>query len=70
MTTMPTPASIIAAVMNAGAVWNGVQRFTGREDLAVFTDPETRSTIMLPFSEVTPEAVTAALKRKREEYRL
>jgi hypothetical protein len=65
---MPTPASIIAAVVNAGATWNGIQRFKGREDYAVFTDPETQSTMMLPFSEVTAEAVSAAIARKRAEY--
>lgn len=65
---MPTPASVIAAVINAGAIWNGIQRFKGHEDLAVFTDPDTQSTMVLPFSEVTPETVTAALERKRAEY--
>lgn len=66
---MNTPAEILAIVEQAGAKWNGIQRgLAPGQDLAMFTDLETCSTICLPLAELTPEAVTAAITRKRAEY--
>ncbi len=64
---MLTPAAIIAAVADAGAIWNGIQWFPDVV-LARFTDPVTKSTMSLPIHEVTADIVRAALERKRKEY--
>ncbi len=56
-------------VVQVGAKWNGVQRgLRPGQELAMFTDLVTRSTICLPLTEVTTETVTAAIAKKRAEY--
>ena len=62
-----TPAQIVAL---AGARWNGVQQgLKPGQEMALFTDPVTRSTLSLPLADVTVDNVLRALDAKRAEYR-
>lgn len=66
---MHTPAEILAIVEKAGAKWNGIQHgLAPGQELALFTDLVTCSTICLPLADMTPEKVTRAIAAKRAEY--
>jgi hypothetical protein len=62
-------ASAKAVVEQSGAKWNGVQEDAkGRPAFAMFTDDVTKSTVMIPINEVTPETVAAKLAAKQAEF--
>ena len=53
----------------AGARWNGVQQgLRPGQEMALFTDPVTRSTLSLPLADVTVDNVQRALTAKRAEF--
>jgi rubredoxin len=53
----------------AGIHVNGVQNFPGKEPHVVFTDKITKSTMMIPQSQATPENMqTKAVAKRREFY--
>jgi hypothetical protein len=59
------------AIKEAGAIPGGIQKGDPEidvPDLVLFHDPETGSTLALPASKVTPENVTAQMKKSRAQF--
>ncbi len=57
----PEVAPLKSIVEKAGAKWVGIQPVPKGESQVLFNDPVTKSTLALPLSKVTPEAVKARL---------
>jgi hypothetical protein len=59
------------AIKKAGAIPGGIQKGAPEEgipDYAMFHDPKSGSSLMLPTDQVTPENVTAQLEKSRAAY--
>ena len=52
-------------VAQGGGVWVGIQRLTGREDLVLFNDPQSGTTLSLPTGQVTAEAIARRIEESR-----
>jgi len=52
-------------VAQGGGVWVGVQRCPRGEDLLLFDDPASGTTLSLPVSQVTAEAVGLKIQESR-----
>ena len=53
----------------AGAEWVGIQKAPGMEDMAVFTDPKTKSTLYMPLSKITLESIKAHMEESRAKFK-
>jgi hypothetical protein len=66
-------AAIKAIVESAGGIYHGLQQIEPGvvDEVRVwFSDPKTRSTLLIPVADLTAEQVIAALERKRSEFKL
>jgi hypothetical protein len=55
------------AIESAGGEWVGIQEGDPtQENIVMFNDPKTKTTLALPVSQVTPEAVKAKLSQVKE----
>ena len=52
-------------VAQGGGVWVGIQRLTGREDLILFNDPQSGTTLSLPAGSISHEAVARRIEESR-----
>lgn len=65
----PSIEQIKPLIEKEGAEWVGVQKAPGMEDMAAFTDPETKSTLYMPLSEITPESIKAHMEESRAKFK-
>lgn len=73
-TFKPTPTvapqapetALKSTIEKAGAEYLGIQKAPGMEDIALFNDPITKTTLTLPVSEVTEQAVGEKIKPEKQ----
>ena len=66
----PSIEKIKPLIEKEGAEWVGIQKAPGMEDMAVFTDPETKSTLQMSLSEITPENIKGHMEESRAKFKI